>query len=268
MKQVAATVTHNSIICSDMHPDFSEASSHIIWLRCPEIAAEAKPGQFVMVQCGPEFILRRPLSIHRVTSDSIALFFIAWKDRGTWWLAKRKKNENVNLLGPLGNGFAIHPKLEHMLLAAGGMGIAPIVYLANVALEQEKKVTLLMGVRHTVQLLPEELLPKRVTIITTTEDGEYGHKGRVSELLSDYINSAEQIFACGPMSMYRDMALKKRKLGLEGKPVQISLEMRMGCGRGVCYACTVRTKSGLKQVCQDGPVFDLDDIIWDELAQA
>jgi dihydroorotate dehydrogenase electron transfer subunit len=65
--------------------------------------------------------------------------------------------------------------------------------------------------------------------------------------------------------MYRDIAQRKRQLELEGKPVQISLEVVMGCGHGVCYGCTIRTKKGLKQVCKDGPVFDLDDIIWEEM---
>jgi dihydroorotate dehydrogenase electron transfer subunit len=67
------------------------------------------------------------------------------------------------------------------------------------------------------------------------------------------------------MAMLRYMALNRRRLGLEGKPVQISLEVRMGCGVGVCYGCTVKTKTGLKQVCKDGPVFGLDEILWDEL---
>jgi dihydroorotate dehydrogenase electron transfer subunit len=87
----------------------------------------------------------------------------------------------------------------------------------------------------------------------------------VTELLPDFVTQADQVFICGPMPMYRDMASQKQKLKLEGKPTQISLEVRMGCGLGVCYGCTVKTKKGLKQVCKDGPVFELDDILWDEL---
>lgn len=266
MRQALAKVISNELICSDMRPDYGEASSHIIWLQCPEIASEAKPGQFVMVRCGPEFILRRPLSIHRVRNDSIALFFIAWKAQGTWWLSQRKTQDNIDLLGPLGNSFNIQPDLEQILLAAGGMGMAPITYLADTALEQEKKVTLLEGVRYTSQLFPRELLPKQINLITTTEDGKFGHQGRISDILPNLSDQADQVFACGPTAMYREMASRKKDLGLNGKPVQISLEMRMGCGRGVCYSCTVRTQTGLKQVCQDGPVFTLDDIIWDELS--
>ncbi len=87
----------------------------------------------------------------------------------------------------------------------------------------------------------------------------------VTDLLPDFISWSDQVFACGPLSMYRDMAQKQRELGLEGKPVQISLEVVMGCGHGVCYGCTIKTKRGLKLVCQDGPVFDLSDVLLDEV---
>jgi len=89
----------------------------------------------------------------------------------------------------------------------------------------------------------------------------------ITDFLPDFAGRADQIFACGPAEMYYDMALRKKELKLGGKPAQISLEIRMGCGLGVCYGCTVKTKNGLKQVCQDGPIFDLDEIIWDEFAQ-
>jgi dihydroorotate dehydrogenase electron transfer subunit len=84
----------------------------------------------------------------------------------------------------------------------------------------------------------------------------------VTDLLADYIDRAVQVFACGPLPMYRTMA---RMPVLKDKPVQISLEMRMGCGRGICYGCTLKTKNGLKLVCEHGPVFELEDILWDEL---
>jgi dihydroorotate dehydrogenase electron transfer subunit len=219
-----------------------------------------------MVRCGEDdgLPLRRPISIHQLDGDNLALLFNT-VGKGTCWLSQRKKGEAIDLLGPLGNGFSINPESHNLLLVAGGMGIAPLAYLANMALQQMKKVTLLVGAKYGVQLLPEKFLPKGVTIITATEDGEQGYEGCVSELLPDYADSADQVFACGPTAMYREMAQRKETLGLKGKPIQVSLEMRMGCGLGVCYACTVRTRNGLKQVCKDGPVFELDDIVWDEL---
>jgi len=86
----------------------------------------------------------------------------------------------------------------------------------------------------------------------------------VIDLLPDFTGKADQIFACGPLEMYKNMANKYPQL--KGKQVQISLEVRMGCGRGICYGCTVKTRRGLKQVCTDGPVFYLDDILWEELS--
>ncbi|MDD5591411.1 MAG: dihydroorotate dehydrogenase electron transfer subunit [Dehalococcoidales bacterium] len=240
--------------------------TYLLWLRSLHVASGAKPGQFVMVRCGEdnELPLRRPLSIHRIDGDGLALLFNT-VGKGTRWLSQRQKDEPIDLLGPLGNGFTIYTESRQILLIAGGMGIVPLVYLADIALKHEKRVTLLVGARSAAQLLPEELLPRGVTLVTATEDGTQGYQGYVSELLPDHADSADQIFACGPTAMYREMVQRKRGLGLEGKPIQISLEMRMGCGLGVCYACTVRTRSGLKQVCQDGPVFELDGIIWDEM---
>ena len=257
MKQVLATI----ISTREAMP-----GAYLLWLRSPQVAYGAKPGQFVMVRCGEdnELPLRRPLSIHQLDGDSLALLFTT-VGKGTHWLSQRRVGDNIDLLGPLGNGFTIYPESAHILLVAGGMGIAPLAYLANRALQQRKKATILIGAKYGCQLLSEEFLPKGVTIITATEDGEQGYKGCVSELLPDYTDDADQVFACGPAAMYREMAQRKQELGLKGKPIQVSMEMRMGCGLGVCYTCTVRTRSGLKQVCKDGPVFELDDIIWDEL---
>jgi dihydroorotate dehydrogenase electron transfer subunit len=236
---------------------------HIL-LHVPEIAGEAKPGQFVMVRCGEDTLLRRPLSIHQVdeTGEEIALLYSV-VGKGTHWLAQRKSGHNIDLFGPLGNGFSIYPASRKLLLVAGGMGIAPLYFLAQDAEKKGLSVTLLMGAQSAAQL--EVCRPLSVETICATEDGTFGRKGLVTECLPEFVNGADQVFACGPMSMYHAMSHQKRGLKLEGKSVQISLEVRMGCGLGVCYACTVKTKSGLKQVCKDGPIFDLDDILWDEL---
>ena len=250
---------------------------YLAWLESPWIASTARPGQFVMVRCGEESVLRRPLSIHQVDSSKtcLALLFKV-VGKGTGWLSGRQAGDTLDLLGPLGNGYHILPTSHHLLLVAGGIGIAPLGFLADEAVKQKKKVTLLMGAASAVHLLPEPtaetdrglltqgVLPWGITIHKTTDDGSDGHKGLVTELLIDqqHIDWADQVFACGPALMYNNIA---DQLRLKAKPLQISLEERMGCGLGVCYGCTVKTKSGLKQVCKDGPVFDLDDIIWNEL---
>jgi len=212
-----------------------------------------------MVSCGGECVLPRPFSIHQVSDDGIALFFAVWEDgKGTGWLSRRQKGDTVELFGPLGNGFSIYPEAHKLLLVAGGMGIAPLYFLAQHALNRGYPVTLLYGTanRDRYQLPPE------IEQVAATEDGTVGHQGMITDLLPDYTGRADQVFACGPVPMYETMAQMPE---LKDKPVQVSLEVRMGCGRGVCYGCSLKTRGGLKKVCQDGPVFDLDDVLWDEL---
>ena len=237
---------------------------HLIWLESPEIASTAKPGQFVMVRCGERTLLRRPLSVHQVDNKKAELaLLLNVVGQGTRWLAQCQRGESTDLFGPLGKGFSINPASKNLLLVAGGIGIAPLCFLAEEAVSKGCPVTLLLGTQTKAQLYPEHLLPSGIKLVTATEDGTAGKKGMITELLPDFIDWADQIFACGPASMYRTMASQP---SLKTKPVQISLEMRMGCGLGVCYGCTVKTKSGLKQVCKDGPVFDLGEILWEELS--
>ncbi len=250
--------------------------SWIIWLSCSEIASGARPGQFVMVRCG-EHVLPRPFSIHQVNDEGdMALFFAVWEDgKGTGWLSQRQKGDIVELFGPLGNGFSIHPASNKLLLVAGGVGIAPLYFLAQQAHKKGLSVTLLIGASgeykpsgtpNPPQHYPKELLPRGIEAKTITSSPD-GREGMVIDLLTpEIIDGADQIFACGPIPMYRTMAARQQQL-LKAKPAQVSLEVRMGCGRGVCYGCTLKTKKGLKRVCQDGPVFDLDDILWDELSR-
>ncbi|MFQ5997587.1 MAG: dihydroorotate dehydrogenase electron transfer subunit [Dehalococcoidales bacterium] len=268
MKQASAKIMENrQLLGSLSRPRRRNISgSWLIWLDCPEIAREARPGQFVMVCCGGELILPRPFSIHQVNDDQIALCYTVWEDgKGTNWLARRQIGDTIEIFGPLGNGFSIDSTSGNLLLAAGGIGITPLYFLAQEALRRDCSVTVLLGAATAAQLYPTNLLPSGIKLVTATEDGTKGKQGMITDLLPDFTSWADQIFACGPMPMYHNMARQKGKMKLEGKPVQISLETRMGCGFGVCYGCTVKTTNGLKQVCKDGPIFDLDEILWDEL---
>ncbi len=238
---------------------------YLTWLDSPEIVAAAQPGQYVMVRCGSH-TLRRPLSIHQVAGDNgkarFALLY-AVLGEGTRWLAQRKAGEKVDLLGPLGNGFTVKPASRDLLLLAGGLGIAPLCFLAQQATNSGKTVKLLLGAATANQLYPKRLLPRDIEVITATDDGTAGKKGFITDCLADSVTWADQVFACGPTPMYQSLVACKPT-----RPVQISLEMRMGCGIGTCYGCTVRTQDGLKQVCKDGPIFDLESVVWDKLALA
>jgi dihydroorotate dehydrogenase electron transfer subunit len=243
--------------------------THLLWLEAPPVAAAARPGQFVMVRCGGDTTLPRPLSVHRVDGGQLALLFRV-VGKGTRWLSRRKKGEALDIFGPLGNGFSVNPNSKNLLLVAGGMGIAPLHFLAEVAAGEGKKVTIINGASSREHLLPVSctqksfdrgLMPANIHTVCATEDGSEGFRGLATDLIPAYINGTDQIFACGPAAMYRAMAANHDKYK---KPVQLSLEIMMGCGMGVCYGCTIKTKSGLKQVCKDGPVFDIEEIVWDE----
>jgi len=249
LKQAIAPVISNSKVMPD---------AHLIWLESPQIADIARPGQFVMVQCGKDTLLRRPLSVHQANGDKMALLFEI-VGKGTQWLSQRQAGDTVDILGPLGNGYTIRPHSKNLLLVAGGIGIAPLNFLALEALRGNHSIKLLYGTADNKRYSP----PSQIELVEATEDGTVGYKGKATELIPRYIDWADQIFACGPLAMYKTMTKMPE---LKDRPVQISLEMRMGCGRGVCFGCTVKTKSGLKQVCKDGPIFDLDDILWHELA--
>jgi dihydroorotate dehydrogenase electron transfer subunit len=237
---------------------------HLLWIEAPEIASASQPGQFVMISCGGnDRLLRRPISIHRVDQNKVAFLFAA-VGKGTEWLSKQTAGENLDLLGPLGNGFKINPSSRNLLLIAGGLGIAPLAYLAQSAAASRKEVKLLIGAKTQSLLYNPIDLPAGIETQLITEDGSSGRKGLVTSLIPEHADWADQIFLCGPLPMYK--ASQNKYSGyLEAKSAQVSLEVRMGCGLGFCYACTIKTRLGLQQVCRDGPVFNTADILWREL---
>ncbi|MFH1002898.1 MAG: dihydroorotate dehydrogenase electron transfer subunit [Chloroflexota bacterium] len=267
MKQVLVRVIDQHRVLPELVRSHGRTvlGSRVIWLRCPDIAGEARPGQYVMVVCGETCSLPRPFSIHRVKDDAIAILFSVLEDgKGTAWLSRRCDGDSVALFGPLGNGFAIETSAKNLLLVAGGIGLAPFYFLAQEAINQGRLVRLLAGAATASQCYPAEDMPAGTEAVICTDDGTAGLSGVVTGQLAAHTGWADQIFACGPLGMYRSMA---RMPELKGRPVQVSLEVRMGCGLGVCYGCTVRTRQGLKQVCRDGPVFEMEDIIWEEMAE-
>jgi len=215
------------------------------------------------------------MSIHRVAplyapTDLALLFTVV--GRGTKWLAQRKEGDVLDLLGPLGNGFEVHS--QKLLLVAGGMGIAALSFLAEKAVADGRHVTLLSGAKTRDKVYPlDKLTPGILAVEIVTEDGSQGKEGMATDILADFdhvvdltavdtddLAGPDQIFACGPVSMYEAMAGLD---WLKGKSVQVSMEARMGCGFGGCYSCAIETRSGLRLVCKDGPVFELDHLIWE-----
>jgi len=142
----------------------------------------------------------------------------------------------------------------------------------------QHRVRLICGASTGKELYAFPPLPNGVQFIPVTEDGSVGRKGLASDVLPDFLDWADQIYACGPVGMYEAMskylhplsslrakALSVAKGQRSNLKCQVSLELRMGCGIGACYGCSINTKKGLKKVCCDGPVFELDDILWKEV---
>lgn len=235
-------------------------STYLLWVEAPEIAAEAKPGQFAMLRCddGLRRVLRRPLSVHQVERGSVGFLYRA-TGSGTDWLSQRIPGQMLDILGPLGNGFSVDPEAVSHLLVAGGIGLAPLRFLADTLVQSGKQAILLMGSRSASHLYPVDLLPSGLRVAVATEDGSKGQKGLVTSVVQQLLAEAGQLFCCGPEAMYRAI-VGDRNLG-PGR-VQVSLEVRMACGMGACLSCTVQTRSGNRHVCKDGPVFNLDEVLW------
>ncbi|MGM0688025.1 MAG: dihydroorotate dehydrogenase electron transfer subunit [Bacillota bacterium] len=221
------------------------------------LAREAKPGQFVMVYMPMEYgyMLPRPFSIFRVDCqrDELAIFFQI-KGYGTELLARIAPGAALKILGPLGKGFP--PLPPKSLLAAGGMGIAPLVFLASSA---KVPRTLIYGAPAAESLACPSLdldLPG-LTLITATEDGSRGEKGTVVEVLAGMAADFEAVFACGPRPMLDEVNKLFRGTGIQA---WFSMEERMACGIGACLGCVVKTGSGYKRVCRDGPVFPAAEV--------
>ncbi|MFH0827829.1 MAG: dihydroorotate dehydrogenase electron transfer subunit [Candidatus Omnitrophota bacterium] len=254
------------------------------------IAQSALPGQFVMLKVGEiaDVFLRRPLSVHRVSGRNLD-FFYEVVGKGTEILSRRPAGESVDLLGPLGNGFDYSAERivnRQPVLVAGGMGIAPLFFLAE-KLADSKKLSVcaagaslpgrqagasggkryplvLIGARTKDQIFCEKQFKKiGCDVKIATDDGSAGFPGRVTSLLDKLLLTMNYqlltIYGCGPKPMLKEIARLSRQKRI---PCQLSLEAHMACGIGACLGCAVNTQNGYKRVCQEGPVFDADELLW------
>jgi len=246
----------------------------VLRIATPRIAAQARAGQFVHVRPGTSFepLLRRPYSFNRIDRQAGEIELIVKPlGPGGEWIALRREGDELDLLGPLGTPFVVHRGTRNLLLVAGGTGIAPMRVLAEQEVSR-RSVTLLMGGRSVSYLWPSDLLPAAVEYVTTTEDGSFGVKGRVTDALTPLLEWADQLCACGPWPMLA--AIGRLREQAERGPAapgraplldaQIAVEQHMGCAMGVCRACVVVTAQGNARVCREGPVFALGDIAFDQ----
>lgn len=242
-------------------------------LEIPSFFPQPIPGQFIHIRIRDNFLplLRRPFSVSGFTERGLTILYKV-VGRGTEILSQLKKNERIDVLGPLGKGFSIKHEVKEHLLVGGGMGIAPLLYLLQKLklLWREKiSVSLFAGFRNSQEMIIKEELYKKNSfkIHLATEDGSSGYKGLISDLVVDYVknlssNQKIAIYACGPLPMLQIVAGLSLKCGIF---CQVLIEEIIGCGVGACRGCVVWGVKGYLRVCKDGPVFNAGDIAWDKV---
>jgi dihydroorotate dehydrogenase electron transfer subunit len=257
----------------------------VLRVEAPRAARTALPGTFAHIACAPSVPMRRPLSIMRTNAAEGWLEFLYKpKGHGLEMLGTRQQGETLSVLAPIGHGFMIDPARPRLLALGGGVGIPPMIFLADkVRSNRELRPLVLMGsevpfpfeliesklaiagvgkaATHAVALLEEWGVPSRLA----SNAGFAGaHRGYITDLARDALHAMSareraevQVFACGPTPMLKAVAKLARDLDL---PCQVALEEYMACGIGGCAGCTVllQTPDGpaMKRVCVDGPVFD------------
>lgn len=242
-------------------------------LESPQIAAAAAPGQFLMVRVEDGFqpLLRRPFGIHDVSGTRLEIFFQV-VGVGTALLSRKSPGITLDLLGPLGRGFTIDPAgKQQAALIGGGRGIAPLFFLGRILQAAGIKVRVFCGGRSAGDLvMAERFQAAGFPLVLSTDDGTRGVHGTVTEaFLDDSTPRADILYACGPDPMLKAVSEISRRLRV---PAELSLESIMGCGFGACWGCVQRIRrdgeEGWRKICQEGPVFRADDVVWKDNGDA
>lgn len=230
-------------------------------VHSPEIAASAIPGQFLHIRCGDKVFLRRPISICDSGNDKVRFIFEV-KGEGTKELSEMSVGDEIDILGPLGNGF-IDGKYNSPVIIGGGIGIFPLFKLAKAYNILNIKPEVFLGFRSKSRVVMENEFSEISNVHISTDDGSYGYNGYAVDMLEKYLdeNACDMIFSCGPLPMLKAVKEISEKRGI---PCRISLEQRMGCGVGACLVCSCETffEGNLKyrRVCKDGPVFNASEV--------
>ncbi len=245
-------------------------------IRGAESAIEcAGPGQFVNVYPkAKQTLLPRPISICRVEADILTLVY-GVVGEGTKEFSGYPAGDLIRISTPLGTGYnlkeiigsdeeaennKVNSSLKKAVLVGGGIGVPPLVGLAEKLITRGVSCTAVLGFRDE-PFLAEAFESLGVETHITTDSGRSGYKGTVLDLIREKNLSADYFYACGPKIMLR--ALNQYCLEIDA-PLQVSMEERMGCGYGACVGCVCKVQSVYKKVCQDGPVFYGRDVDWND----
>lgn len=221
------------------------------------------PGQFaeLRVDGSATTFLRRPISINFVDKERNEVWFLIQTiGEGTRRLAELTKGDILNVILPLGNTFTIpEHSSDKLLLVGGGVGTAPMLYLGEQLFRKGYSPIFLLGARSSKDLLQLDDFAKYGRVYTTTEDGSHGEKGYVTQHSLLQQERFSRIYTCGPKPMMMAVAqyAKSRNISCE-----VSLENTMACGIGACLCCVENTTEGHICVCTEGPVFDINKLLW------
>lgn len=227
----------------------------------------SSPGRFVHIRVTNGFdpLLRRPISISSFDKEN-GLFTMIYRvdGKGTALLSEIRNGEEIDILGPLGNGFPVEETAigETALLVGGGIGVPPLYELSKQLKAKGVKVVHILGFQTANAMFYEKKFLENGETYIATVDGTYGTKGFVTDVIEGLELDFHTLYACGPRPMLK--ALEER---YPGKKVFLSLEERMGCGIGACFACVCKDAndpSGVsyKKVCSDGPVFRAGEVLF------
>lgn len=231
-------------------------------ILCPQVATEAKAGQFVHVK-SDGFFLRRPISICEAdkTGGTIRIVFEI-RGEGTKKLAELNEGDNIDMIAPIGNGFSCD-KQKTAVVIGGGIGVPPMLETLKGFSDASAAI---LGFKSARAVILENDFAAQGKTLVCTDDGSYGEKGLVTDLLKKYLanNSADIICACGPAPMLKGVIAVARENSIA---CEVSLEERMGCGIGACLGCACKTKNTetgeehLSHVCKNGPVFNGEEVV-------
>lgn len=236
--------------------------THLLTFRSNLGFEEIIPGQFVNIHIAesPETFLRRPFSFFEVDQKN-GVFSVLVKavGNGTRKLVQILPGDSINIMYPLGKGFTRPDRNENVLLVGGGVGIAPMIQLAQEAQRAGANVHILLGARSASDHVLLDRFEQYGTLYLTTNDGSLGDKGFVTDHPVFDSDRFDRIYCCGPDPMMHAVARRAAQLSVE---CEVSLENTMACGYGVCLCCVTKTTDGHKCVCTDGPVFNTNDLQW------
>lgn len=232
-------------------------------ISVPDLTSNPLPGQFFLLRCADPFTcyLRRPIFPRYLEDNQVSLLLRPDSDPGMVWLSARQEGDKLDLIGPLGTGFALPDNVGgNLLLVSDHQMIAPLLGQMERAIAVGFSVTLALESKRAITLYPVAALPPVVEFQTATLDGSMGYHGPIIDLLPDLLRWADMVCTVGSMELYRMLKrqVKEVRLGAYKSFLYgLVAENLMACGVGACLSCTIETEAGLKLMCADGPVFDL-----------